>query len=84
MILIIIIIILKNINQFCESFPIIENDLEGDLVQCIEAWDSVGHMGMIADLEDKFDIMLDTDDIIDFSSYKTGMKILKKYNIEIS
>ena len=70
---------------FCESFSISENDLEGDLeYNSIEAWDSVGHMGMIADLEDKFDIMLDTDDIIDFSSYKTGMKILKKYNIEIS
>jgi len=38
---------------------------------------------MIADLEDKFDIMLDTDDIIDFSSYNTGIKILKKYNIEV-
>jgi len=40
-------------------------------------------MGMIADLEDKFDVMLDTDDIIDFSSYKTGIKILKKYDIEV-
>jgi len=69
---------------FCESFSISETDLEGDLeYNSIEAWDSVGHMGMIADLEDKFDIMLDTDDIIDFSSYNTGIKILKKYNIEV-
>ena len=69
---------------FCESFSIGETDLEGDLeYNSIEAWDSVGHMGMIADLEDKFDIMLDTDDIIDFSSYNTGIKILKKYNIEV-
>jgi acyl carrier protein len=69
---------------FCESFSISETDLEVDLeYNSIEAWDSVGHMGMIADLEDKFDIMLDTDDIIDFSSYNTGIKILKKYDIEV-
>tara|TARA_B100000768_G_C11058762_1_gene281489 strand:+ start:37 stop:276 length:240 start_codon:yes stop_codon:yes gene_type:complete len=67
---------------FCESFSINESDLEGDLeYNSIKTWDSVGHMGMIADLEDKFEIMLDTDDIIDFSSYKTGIEILKKYNI---
>jgi acyl carrier protein len=65
-------------------FSISENDLEGDLeYNSIEACGSVGHMGMIADLEDKFDIMLDTDDIIDFSSYYTGIKILKKHNIKV-
>ena len=40
-------------------------------------------MGMIAALEETFDIVLDMDDIIDFSSYKTGIKILKKYKIKI-
>ena len=41
-------------------------------------------MGMIAELEDKFEIMLDTDDIIDFSSYERGMEILvENYNIKI-
>ena len=41
---------------FCESFSISETDLEVDLeYNSIEAWDSVGHMGMIADLEDKFE-----------------------------
>jgi len=69
---------------FCESFSINESEFNENLeYNGIEAWDSVGHMGMIADLEDKFDIMLDTDDIIDFSSYNTGIKILKKYNIEV-
>jgi len=69
---------------FCESFSISEDVLEGNLeYNSIEAWDSVGHMGMIADLEDKFDIMLDTDDIIDFSSYERGMEILEKYDIKV-
>ena len=49
----------------------------------IKQWDSVGHMSMIANLEEAFDIVFDMDDIIDFSSYKTGIEILKKYKINI-
>ena len=49
----------------------------------IENWDSIGHMQLMATLEDTFDIMMDTDDIIDFSSYEKGIEILKKYDIEI-
>jgi acyl carrier protein len=71
-------------NVFLESFSISAEMLNDDLVyQCIPAWDSVGHMGMIAGLEETFDIMLETDDIIEFSSYKAGMGLLKKYGIEI-
>lgn len=38
-------------------------------------------MSLIAELEDTFNIMMDTDDIIDFSSYKKGMELLSKYGI---
>ena len=38
---------------------------------------------MVTMLEETFDIMLDTDDIIDFSSYEKGIEILKKYGIEM-
>ena len=51
--------------------------------QGIDEWDSVGHMELIAELEDGFDIMMDTDDIIDFSSYKKGIELLKKYEVEV-
>jgi acyl carrier protein len=47
------------------------------------AWDSVGHMRLIANLEDTFDIMMDMDDIIDFSSFSKGKEILRKYDVEI-
>lgn len=40
-------------------------------------------MGLISELEDAFDIEMETDDIVDFNSYNTGIKILKKYNVEI-
>lgn len=68
---------------FCESFEIGEEQLVGLQYQQIELWDSVGHMTLIANLEDAFGIMMETDDIIDLSSYEKGKEILtKNYNIE--
>ena len=43
--------------------------------QGIDEWDSVGHMTLISALEDAFDIMMETDDIIDFSSFEKGKEI---------
>ena len=47
----------------------------------IPEWDSIGHMTLMSDLEDGFKISIDTDDVIDFSSFKKGIQILKKYKI---
>ena len=49
----------------------------------IPEWDSIGHMTLISGLEDGFDISFETDDIVDFSSYKKGAEILSKYKIVI-
>jgi len=68
---------------FIETFSIEKKALNDLVYNKIEQWDSIGHMSLIADLEDKFKITFETDDIIDFSSYKKGKKILKKYNIII-
>lgn len=65
-------------NVFIECFEITEDQLSGLNYQDIPAWDSVGHMGLVAALEDTFDIMMDTDDIIDFNSYEKGKEILAK------
>ncbi len=74
---------LEKYNQaFVEALEISEEQLPGLEYQSIEQWDSVGHMGLVATLEDAFDIMMDTDDIIDFSSYEKGKEILTK-NYEI-
>jgi len=45
----------------------------------IEEWDSVAHMTLVAEIEDAFDIMLDTDDIIDMSSFLKSKEIVSKY-----
>ena len=73
----------KYVQAFVESLEITEDVVEGLEYQAIPQWDSVGHMGLVAAIEDAFDIMMDTDDIIDFSSYEKGKEILKKYDVEI-
>lgn len=50
----------------------------------IPEWDSIGHMTLISSLEDVFKITFETDDIIDFSSFKKGAEILKKYKVNIN
>ena len=68
---------------FIENFDLKKDDLNEDLIyQSVDEWDSVGHMGLMADLEDIFEISLEIEDIVDFSSYNEGKNILKKYNIE--
>ena len=47
----------------------------------IKEWDSVAHMTLVAALEEQFDIMLDTDDIIDMSSVAKVKEILGKYEV---
>lgn len=76
---------LKKYNAvFMECFSVDEGVLnENFTYQCVASWDSVGHMGMIAALEDAFDVMMDTDDIVDFGSYTIGIEKMKKYGIEI-
>ncbi len=67
---------------FRETLNVEESQLNELKYQAIPEWDSVGHMSLMAAIEDAFDIMLDTDDIIDFSSYEKGKVILKKYDVE--
>ena len=67
---------------FLEAFQY-TGDVEVLAYQDIEEWDSVGHMQLMAEIEDLFEIELDVDDIIDFSSFKKGIELLSKYNVSI-
>jgi acyl carrier protein len=75
----------KKYNQaFMTAFDIKEESLDSDFkYNSIPEWDSIGHMGLIAELEDSFEISMEMDDIIDFSNYEKGKEILKKYNVDI-
>ena len=69
---------------FCSSFGLKKTDLKKDIkYNSVSKWDSVGHMAMIAKLEEAFKITMEMDDIIDFSSFKKGKELLKKYDIVI-
>lgn len=70
-------------NAFIEGLGVSEEQVDGLSFQSVPAWDSVGHMSLIASLEDAFDIVFDTDDIVDFSSFEKGKEILAKYDIVI-
>ena len=70
---------------FRKTFQLSINDpVESLTYQSIPAWDSVGHMELVAALETEFDISLDMDDVIDFSSFDVGKKILEKYEIRFN
>ena len=68
---------------FVKIFSINKSKLKKLKYQSIPQWDSLGHMFMIGSLEKTFKITMDIDDIVDFSSYEKGKKILKKYKIKI-
>ncbi len=78
---------MTNLEKYRQAFVTALNADEQKLddlkYQDIPEWDSVGHMSLVAELEDAFDIEMETDDIIDFSSYQKGIEILKKYHVEI-
>ncbi len=60
---------IKYDTAFTESFGIDESALDDLEYESILEWDSVGHMGLIAEIEEAFDIELELDDVIDFGSY---------------
>ena len=73
-------------NCFIESLEIEESIINEDLeYNSITEWDSIGHMSLMSSLEEIFNITMETDDIIDFSSFKKGKEILaEKYSIKFN
>ena len=77
---------MNNIEKFQEAFVRALNIdvalMKDDLAyNSIPEWDSIAHMILISELENVFDVMLDTDDIIEMSSVGKAKEILAKYQI---
>ena len=51
--------------------------------KAVPQWDSVAHLSLISELEDVFDVMFESEDILHFGSYENGKKILSRYGVEI-
>lgn len=73
----------KLVEAFVEALEIEKEQVVDDLqYQGIEQWDSISHMMLISELEDVFEIEIDTDDVIDMSSVAKAREIITKYGIE--
>lgn len=76
---------LEKLNSiFCEVFSVDASALvAGFDNKSVDGWDSVRQLSLTAAVEDAFDIMLDPEDILDFTSYDNAKVILGKYEIEL-
>lgn len=73
---------MEKYNQiFMEVLKVSEEQLPDLKYKETEFWDSIGHMTMIAEMEEQFGIEFDPDDMIEFDSYQKGIEILKKYHV---
>ncbi len=69
---------------FCEVFSVEESALNSEFNKnSVEGWDSVRQLSLTSSVEDEFDIMLDAEDILEFTSYDNAKAILAKYEIEL-
>ncbi len=76
---------LEKLNKiFCDVFSAEESVLNENFNKCtVEGWDSVRQLSLTTAVEDEFDIMLDAEDILEFTSYDNARKVLAKYDIEL-
>ncbi len=59
------------------------SDVEGLEIGNNPAWDSVGHMALVAELEDRFGVSLEIDEIVAISSYAQAVETLRTHGIEV-
>lgn len=76
---------LEKLNKiFCEVFSVEESALDSEFNNCnVEGWDSVHQLSLTSSVEDEFDIMLDAEDILEFTSYNNAKKVLAKYEVKL-
>ena len=68
---------------FCNVLEVTEDVLDETFTfHDVEAWDSMAHFTLINELEDAFDVMFDTEDILHYGSFLNGIEILKRYGVE--
>lgn len=68
---------------FAESLGIEEAKVTEDLTyNSIPEWDSIAHMALISEIDDQFDTMLDTEDVLEMSTFEKAKEILAKYDVQ--
>lgn len=69
---------------FAEALDVDPATIDWDTVayRGIEQWDSVAHMRLVAEIEDAFDVMLDTDDVIGMSTFIIARDTLARLGVD--
>lgn len=78
--------IMNNLERYNEVFKnvfeVTEDSLQNEFSpDTIQSWDSITHLSLIESLEEEFDIMMDSEDILGLRSYRQGKDILAKYEV---
>ena len=68
---------------FLKAFPITREELPAARYQKTKRWDSLGHMELMAAMEETFGIQMQTLDVMDFSGYEKGKEVLAHYGVEL-
>jgi acyl carrier protein len=72
----------KLINSFQEALGLDTSSIVDSLTyQSVPEWDSISHMILISQLEEDFNVSLETDDVIDMSSFAKAREILAKHGV---
>lgn len=79
---------MTNLEKYNRVFVEVLNTNEASLnekftFKDVPQWDSVAHLTLITELEDTFDVMFESADILHYGSYLNGIQILKRYGIEL-
>ncbi|QPC45513.1 acyl carrier protein [Mangrovibacillus cuniculi] len=78
---------MRNIDKYKHAFitalDIEESEVREDLaLGDIREWDSIGHMGLISEMEDVFDVSIDAEWMTEFNSYSSGLELLKRLGVD--
>ena len=77
---------MSNLEKYKEAFVNVFGVDESELNETfnfadVDQWDSLAHLSLISELEEAFDVMFETEDILHFGGFNNGIEILKKYEV---
>lgn len=70
-------------DAFKKVFDVTSQELNEEFTfALVEKWDSLKHLVLITELEEAFNVLFESEDILHFESYLNGIKILKRYGVK--
>ena len=70
-------------NCYVEGLELDIETVENASMESVERWDSIGQMSLVALIEDAFSVEFEPEELLTFTTYSSGIEILRKHNIQI-